>query len=137
MIDSYWRQLHELADEHDVDLLSACIHAGVSDAQFYRARQRRYMSDIHVKTARSIAKAIAVLSLKPDERHLTNPYSALIDSLVRRRRKMNISQLRLDGKIGCADGLVSKWECGDRVPKPTSLLEWCQALKVHLAIRRR
>jgi DNA-binding transcriptional regulator YiaG len=136
MIESYWRQLQELADEHDVNLRKACIHAGIGDAQYYRARSRRFMSDIHVKTARMIAKAIYILSRKPDSRHLSNPYSTLIDALVRRRRKMRISQQRLDNLIGCAEGLVGKWECGDRVPKPTSLLEWCQALRVQLVIRK-
>lgn len=55
-------------------------------------------------------------------------YATLIDQLVKRRRELNLSQHSLDDKIGCAEGLVAKWESGARMPRPRSLAEWAIAL---------
>ena len=55
-------------------------------------------------------------------------YAELIDQLIVRRKVMGLSQHELDGRIGCADGLVGKWECGIRTPKPRSFAEWSRAL---------
>lgn len=57
-------------------------------------------------------------------------YVSLIDKFVERRRHMGLSQRDVDHRIGCADGLTSKWECGIRTPTPRSFAEWARALEV-------
>ncbi len=39
-----------------------------------------------------------------------------------------MSQSTLNARIGCADGLVGKWECGMRRASPRSFAEWAKAL---------
>jgi transcriptional regulator with XRE-family HTH domain len=55
-------------------------------------------------------------------------YAELIDQLVARRKSLGLTQREVDDLIGCADGLVGKWECGIRTPKPRSFAEWSKAL---------
>ncbi|NQU56675.1 MAG: helix-turn-helix transcriptional regulator [Rhodospirillales bacterium] len=61
-------------------------------------------------------------------------YADLIDDFVRRRRKLGLSQEAVNDRIGCADGLVGKWECGIRTPTPRSFAEWSRALGVRLEL---
>jgi DNA-binding phage protein len=55
-INSYLAQLMELADEHGVDLLEACIAAGVADSTFYRWRSGS--SEPTLETALKVQTAI-------------------------------------------------------------------------------
>lgn len=67
----------------------------------------------------------------PEGRAVFDP---LIDQLVKARRARGLRQEDLDRMIGCADRLVSKWECNLRRPSAYFLLLWCQALDVKITI---
>ena len=54
--------------------------------------------------------------------------TAFIRLLIARRQQLDITQAELDELIPCADGLVSKWECGDRMPSLRMALEWAATL---------
>jgi hypothetical protein len=56
-------------------------------------------------------------------------YDELIDQLAEKRREKNISQRDLDEIIGCASGLVGKWETKSRRPSAWNLACWISALK--------
>lgn len=51
------------------------------------------------------------------------------------RQRRGLRQVDVDDMIGCAERLVSKWECRDRYPSAYFLLLWAQALGVTLTIR--
>ncbi len=51
-----------------------------------------------------------------------------------RREELGLTQLDIDGKLGMASGLCSKWECGDRVPHASSLSRWADALSCKLEL---
>ena len=52
----------------------------------------------------------------------------MVSQLVKRRKELGMTQEELNYKIGVADRLVSKWECGLRTPNSFNLLCWAQAL---------
>ncbi len=58
----------------------------------------------------------------------------LIKQLQQRRYTLNLSQLALDDRIGCAAGLVAKWECGNRKPTAFNLYCWAKALDCKLTL---
>ena len=60
------------------------------------------------------------------------PYKKTVSAIVKARKKCNYTQAQVDYKIGCADGLVSKWECGDRIPSFFMLVCWSQVLDVEI-----
>jgi len=62
------------------------------------------------------------------------PYRAIVAALIERRRALGLRQLELDDKIGCAGGLVGKWECGDRKASLVSLVMWAEALGCQIAL---
>lgn len=49
-----------------------------------------------------------------------------------RRESLSLSQSDLDHIMGNADGLVSKWECGDRSPGAFNLTSWATALECRI-----
>ena len=52
----------------------------------------------------------------------------LIRQLKDRRYELGIPQAALDDRIGCATGLVAKWETGNRKPTAFNLYCWAEAL---------
>lgn len=64
----------------------------------------------------------------------SEPYRAIVAALIERRRALGLRQLELDDKIGCAGGLVGKWECGDRKASLVSLVMWAEALGCQIAL---
>lgn len=63
-----------------------------------------------------------------------SPVGLLMRRLARRRKALGISQTTMDHIIGCANGLVSKWECGVRNISPVMLGWYAEALGVELSI---
>ena len=63
---------------------------------------------------------------------LYKPYKKIVSAMVKARKKCNYTQAQVDFKIGCADGLVSKWECGDRIPSFFMLVCWSEVLDVEI-----
>lgn len=63
-------------------------------------------------------------------------YAALLEQLREARRKSGMSQAALDDEIGVSEGLVAKWEIGDRLPGAFFLMCWCKALGVRLKIEK-
>jgi transcriptional regulator with XRE-family HTH domain len=64
------------------------------------------------------------------------PYKKIVIKLVKVRKEIGITQAQVDQMIGCADGLVSKWECGDRIPSFFMLVCWLESLGVELQIKK-
>lgn len=64
-------------------------------------------------------------------------YDHIIQQLVDRRNELGLSQRNLDYQIGCADGLVGKWEKQKRRPSAFMLSCWVDALDCELHIKRR
>ena len=66
-------------------------------------------------------------------------YKELIQELIDARKKTGQSQSELDKVIGCAEGLVSKWECGMRKPGAFLFSCWADALecKIQLAPKKK
>jgi hypothetical protein len=57
-----------------------------------------------------------------------------IDQLVARRIKMGYSQSWVNEIIGVGDGLVAKWETGQRRPSGFLLFCWVEALQCQLQL---
>lgn len=57
-----------------------------------------------------------------------NFLKTLIHPMIERRKLLGMTQEELNHKIGVADRLVSKWECGTRRPTSFNLLCWAEAL---------
>ena len=60
--------------------------------------------------------------------------SSLISQFVARRKQLKYTQEDVDLIIGCANGLVAKWECGIRKPTLFYAFMWAEALKTDLSI---
>lgn len=57
-----------------------------------------------------------------------------VGDLVKLRKQQGITQEELDYKIGVADRLVSKWECGVRSPTAFNLYCWADALDAKIRV---
>jgi transcriptional regulator with XRE-family HTH domain len=57
-----------------------------------------------------------------------------IDTLVRRRTDLGITQRELDKQIGVSDCMVAKWESGQRSPTAESLERWAGALGLRVEL---
>lgn len=62
-------------------------------------------------------------------------FDPVIDQLIAARRKRGLRQEDIDEKIGCAERLVSKWECRTKYPSNYNLVLWAQALGVTLTVQ--
>tara|TARA_R110000822_G_scaffold100704_1_gene226468 strand:+ start:2391 stop:2624 length:234 start_codon:yes stop_codon:yes gene_type:complete len=51
-----------------------------------------------------------------------------------RRNQLEIPQTELDDIIGCATGLVAKWETGNRKPTAFNLYCWAEALQCKINV---
>lgn len=71
-------------------------------------------------------------SITVQGRELMRP---VIDALIEARHARGLRQADVDARIGCADRLVSKFECGIKHPSLNMLAVWCQVLGVSLSIR--
>lgn len=58
----------------------------------------------------------------------------MVSQLAKRRKELGMTQEELNYKIGVADRLVSKWECGLRTPNSFNLLCWAQALNAEFIL---
>jgi transcriptional regulator with XRE-family HTH domain len=58
----------------------------------------------------------------------------VVKSLIDLRVKVNMTQDDINHKLGVADRLVSKWECGVRTPTSFHLYCWADALNARLTI---
>lgn len=67
----------------------------------------------------------------PEGRRLFDP---VIRQLVAVRQARGLRQADVDELIGCAERLVSKWECGEKYPSNYMLVLWAQALNVKLIV---
>lgn len=59
-----------------------------------------------------------------------------IAQLKARRGEIGLSAEHLGYKLGVADRLVNKWECGDRVPSAFMLHIWCASLDCEIKLVR-
>ena len=58
----------------------------------------------------------------------------LIQQFIERRRALGLTQEEVNARMGNADRLVSKWECGDRTPTSFNLYCWAEALDTSLTL---
>lgn len=58
----------------------------------------------------------------------------VVKQLVQRRIQLKLTQEELNSRLGVADRLVNKWECGLRTPSGFNLYWWADALDCHLII---
>lgn len=90
---------------------------------------RKFGHKVHL-TARNIGIFCAAMALP---RLVAPETTAFIRLLIARRQQLGIAQVELDELIPCADGLVSKWECGDRMPSLRMAVEWAATLGLTIA----
>lgn len=64
-------------------------------------------------------------------------YKELIQEFVKVRKETGQSQSDLDKVIGCAEGLVSKWECGMRKPGAFLFSCWADALGCTIQLKQK
>lgn len=62
-------------------------------------------------------------------------FDPVIDQLIAARHQRGLRQCDVDAMIGCADRLVSKWECREKYPSNYNLVLWAQALGVTLTVQ--
>lgn len=72
------------------------------------------------------------LKITREGRELMRP---VIETLIEARRARGLRQEDVDARIGCAERLVSKYECGTRHPSLNMLAIWCQVLGVALTVQ--
>lgn len=58
----------------------------------------------------------------------------VVKQLIKRRKELGVTQEELNYKLGVADRLISKWECGTRTPTSFHLYCWADALDSKLTI---
>jgi len=58
----------------------------------------------------------------------------VVGDLIHLRRMRGLTQEEVNHKIGVADRLVSKWECGIRTPTSFNLYCWADALNGKLTV---
>lgn len=58
----------------------------------------------------------------------------VVIKLVERRHKLGITQEELNARLGVADKLLGKWECGARSPTSFNLYCWAFALGMRMTI---
>lgn len=58
----------------------------------------------------------------------------VVGDLILIRRKQGLTQDEINHRLGVADRLVSKWECGVRTPSSFSLYCWADALDSRLVV---
>ena len=62
-------------------------------------------------------------------------FDPIIDQLIAARKARGLTQDDVNEMIGCAERLVSKWECRHKYPSSYFLVLWAQALGVTLTVR--
>lgn len=58
----------------------------------------------------------------------------IVTNMVEKRQKLGLTQEELNGRLGVADRLVSKWECGMQSPTAFNLYCWAFALGMRLTV---
>jgi predicted DNA-binding transcriptional regulator AlpA len=126
----YLDQLEMKARTKGIALATACQLAGLPDSTIWRWRNHKATPSEavtrRVMLAIENAKTIAIPEV--------SDWHALIATMASYRRAAGYSQEALDHKLGTADGLVAKWECGMRRPTSFNLFCWGQALGVSFGI---
>lgn len=72
------------------------------------------------------------ISTRQTKQYKPDWYWELVYMFKIRRESLSLSQSDLDHIMGNADGLVSKWECGDRSPGAFNLTSWATALECRI-----
>lgn len=57
-----------------------------------------------------------------------------ISLFIERRKELGLTQEDVDARMGTADRLCSKWECGERMPNSFNFFCWAQALDAQLIL---
>ncbi len=61
-------------------------------------------------------------------------FDLIIKQFIQRRKQLGLSQADVDYRMGTADRLCSKWECGVRIPTSFNFFCWAQALEASLIL---
>jgi hypothetical protein len=131
LVVSYLDQLEAAARAKGVTVAAACIAAGLPDSTYWRWQRGRSTPSLDA-TSRVMRKIQEIkfvwpLAALPD-------WPQFIAQLKAARHRKGISQLALDEDLGNPQGLVAKWECGDRRPTAFNLYCWASALDVDITL---
>ena len=69
------------------------------------------------------------------EKELGIFFDEIIPQFIEKRKRLGYSQSRLDDIIGCARGLVSKWEVGIRKPSGFLFCCWANSLECTIILK--
>ena len=58
----------------------------------------------------------------------------VVNQLIKQRHCLDLTQEELNARLGIADRLLSKWECGIRTPTSFNLYCWAFALGLKLTV---
>ncbi|HPE74776.1 MAG TPA: helix-turn-helix transcriptional regulator [Draconibacterium sp.] len=58
----------------------------------------------------------------------------VVKELVKQRQNLNLTQEELNARLGIADRLLGKWECGLRTPTSFNLYCWALSLGLKLTV---
>ena len=67
-------------------------------------------------------------------RRVFDGYTALVEELAQRRRRLGLDQTDLNDAMGMADGYISKLESYARIASTPTLQTWCDTLGVRFTI---
>jgi hypothetical protein len=129
---TYLDQLEAQASAKGLSLQGACIACGLPDSTYWRWKTGRTEGP-SLKVARRVEATIAGMAVMWPIGDLDD-YKTMIANLARVRKSQNISQLALDHRLGNPDGLVAKWECGDRRATSYNLACWASSLGVRVTL---
>jgi len=99
---------------------------GMERLSFESRLLRRYLTPFEIWPAKKKEKV-------PE--HLRQDFLAeMVKQLVARRKELGLSGLAVDARVGSAEYLTAKWECGMRSPSAFMLQCWARALGCRWAL---
>lgn len=75
-------------------------------------------------------ECLTLMPLPPETRFS----EAIINQFIDQRKKLGITQEKLDQKIGVTAGQIAKWETGIRKPTLFNAFMWAEALEAKLGL---
>ena len=70
----------------------------------------------------------------PKKPHRDDFLFEVVSQFIQRRKELGLSQEDVDHRMGTAERLCSKWECGLRIPTSFNFYCWAQALDAFLLL---
>lgn len=76
------------------------------------------------------------MNLKTDKRlpQRNDFFDNIVRQFIERRKSLEMTQEDVDCRMGTAERLTSKWECGHRIPTSFNFFCWAEALDAKLLL---